>query len=220
MNYTNAGWVYAITNTVNNKQYIGSTRVTPSKRKNVHFSRLRRGVHHSYKLQSGWNAFGERSFRFDVLLVCPADMVIYYENLLLPTASYNIVEAGQNLASARWRGHVKQVRVARSRSDARKASWQNPLHRANRIAGLIRAAKTPEARAKRKAASLGRRHTEKTRATIAAKKHKRVYCPELEVTFFSGKAAAEFFGVCRSAVSNAVRCGSKIASTYALTPVV
>jgi len=216
MNYEGAGYIYAITNRVNGKKYIGSTVCAPTLRRNTHLSRLRRGTHHSYKLQSGWNAFGEHNFEFRVLFVCPADMTLFYENLFLPVANYNILGAGETLAHRRWAGHTKKVRQRVDRSAVIKRSWENPTHRASRIAGLRAALESPETRAKYKKASTGRRHSAETKAVIASKKYKHVFCPTLGVTFFSGITAAEFFGVCRGAISNALRLGTKIAGKYEL----
>lgn len=216
MNYEGAGYIYTIVNRVNGKQYIGSTVCAPALRKNTHLSRLRRGIHHSYKLQSGWDAFGERNFEFRVLFVCPANLTLFYENLFLPMSSYNILGANENLAHRRWIGHTRKVRQRADRSAVIKQSWQNPTHRASRIAGLRATLESPEVRARYKEASTGRRHSAETKAAIAGKKYKRVFCPTLGITFFSGIAAAEFFGVCRGAVSNAIRLGAKIAGKYEL----
>lgn len=58
--------IYAIRNTVNGKVYIGSA-VKFSKRFNTHRSRLKKGAHHSKKLQASWNKHGEAVFVFEVL---------------------------------------------------------------------------------------------------------------------------------------------------------
>lgn len=62
MNYT----IYLITNTTNNKFYVGSTNDAIARR-NVHWRRLRMGVHHSAHLQAAWNTYGEDAFTFTVV---------------------------------------------------------------------------------------------------------------------------------------------------------
>jgi hypothetical protein len=58
--------VYAITNVISHRQYIGSSRQLSS-RFQRHASLLRRGKHHARRLQLAWNTYGEACFRFDVL---------------------------------------------------------------------------------------------------------------------------------------------------------
>lgn len=59
-------YIYAITNTVNNKLYIGRTN-NPNNRKRCHFSELRRNKHNNPKLQNAFNKHGEESFTFSVI---------------------------------------------------------------------------------------------------------------------------------------------------------
>lgn len=59
--------VYAIINTANCKRYVGSSKDLKA-RWAAHLSRLRRGVHHSPKLQASFNKHGESAFQFQVLL--------------------------------------------------------------------------------------------------------------------------------------------------------
>lgn len=58
--------IYTITNTANNKFYVGSTNDAISRRY-VHWRRLRTGVHHSAHLQAAWNKYGEAAFQFSVV---------------------------------------------------------------------------------------------------------------------------------------------------------
>lgn len=89
MDYADAGYVYAITNVANGKRYIGST-INPKKRWVTHKSTLRKGKHHSFVLQRAWDKYGENSFSFTILLVCPAQKRVDYEEKIMPTASYNL----------------------------------------------------------------------------------------------------------------------------------
>ena len=55
------GYLYVITNTVNNKKYVGKT-INFEQRKQQHLSSLRKGIHHSHKLQRAYNKYGEDKF--------------------------------------------------------------------------------------------------------------------------------------------------------------
>lgn len=59
--------IYKITNLINNKVYIGSTRVSFRDRWSKHKSKLRKNDHHSKHLQSAFNKYGEESFKFEVI---------------------------------------------------------------------------------------------------------------------------------------------------------
>lgn len=62
--------IYAILNVANGKAYVGSA-VRFEKRWREHRATLKRGAHHSAKLQNAWNKYGAESFRFDVLEPVP-----------------------------------------------------------------------------------------------------------------------------------------------------
>ena len=58
--------VYKIINIINGKIYIGSS-VNVRKRKNLHFSRLRKNTHECKHLQSAFNKYGEEKFKFEII---------------------------------------------------------------------------------------------------------------------------------------------------------
>ena len=58
--------IYKITNTENNKVYIGES-IRIEKRWEQHLDALRSNSHHSEKLQREYNMFGEEAFRFEVI---------------------------------------------------------------------------------------------------------------------------------------------------------
>ncbi len=62
----NRGGIYKITNTTNNKTYIGSTKNFRI-RKSTHFYKLRRNLHGNKHLQSSYNKHGFSNFIFEVL---------------------------------------------------------------------------------------------------------------------------------------------------------
>jgi len=55
------GYLYIITNKVNGKKYIGKTNDI-NRRITRHFIDLKRGNHHSHKLQRAFNKYGKDNF--------------------------------------------------------------------------------------------------------------------------------------------------------------
>ena len=63
---TKTSGIYLITNTVTKKVYVGSS-VDIKARWKEHLSSLRKGRHHSVKLQRSWDKHGEDIFKFEVI---------------------------------------------------------------------------------------------------------------------------------------------------------
>lgn len=75
--------VYCIENTVNKKQYIGSSK-NVYKRRNRHFSELKNNKHKNVKLQNSYNKYGKDNFIFIIL------ELIEDESLLIKTEQFYI----------------------------------------------------------------------------------------------------------------------------------
>lgn len=85
--------IYKIKNTINHKLYIGSA-VNIHTRWNRHKHNLRKGNHHSIKLQRAWDKYGENNFIFEIMLICNRNDLQFYEQSALDVMnSYN---AGYN----------------------------------------------------------------------------------------------------------------------------
>jgi group I intron endonuclease len=145
--------IYAITNTLNGKRYIGSA-VQFKQRWKKHRTMLRGGYHTCPRLQAAWNKYGEEAFRFDVLEVIPV-----WETLLLREQAWidqqkpeynHCPVAGSRLgtkASPDTRAKIGAAHKGRRLSDEAKAR----ISAAN--TGKVRSA---EARAKVSAARKGK----------------------------------------------------------------
>jgi group I intron endonuclease len=85
--------IYCIENTLSGKKYIGQA-VDIDKRKAVHFSTLKNGVHYNRHLQNSFNKDGEDAFSFKILAYCETSELTYYEqsfvDLYTPEKLYNI----------------------------------------------------------------------------------------------------------------------------------
>lgn len=214
MNYAGACYIYEISNRVNGKRYVGSTIGHPRLRWNTHKSRLRLGKHHSYKLQSAWNSFGQHAFDFKVLLICEKHQMLGYERELIKSASYNIAEdPSLNGLEARWKNHTKRVKVpVTAEAFAKRISdtWRDPVIKAKRIAGIKSTAATEQSKLNRSEASKGRKLSPTTIAKMATAKWKPLLCPELGICFLSQKYAAEYFDVLPTSIANAIKNNGKV----------
>lgn len=218
---TKTAVVYEILNCANGKRYVGSTQQRPKARWNMHRSLLRRGQHHSYRLQSAWNSFGEAAFAFKVLLVCAQNDVLDYETRLLPLANYNVQQNPCNRGvEGRWAGHVKKQKPPIVPwGMLRSQEWKDPAVRLRRIEGMRKSMARPEVRAKRVVISTGRVMPRAAIERAARAKWRPVYCPEIGCSFLSQKHAAEYFGVVPPAISNALSQGCRIAGKFSLVRV-
>ena len=91
--------VYSITNIVNNKRYIGSSKSSFHSRKTKHYNKLIKGIHYNEHLQNAWNKYGENNFIFEVINICSIDDVVINEGLFIKNYKTNFREFGYNIAS-------------------------------------------------------------------------------------------------------------------------
>ena len=133
------GVVYEIRNARNGKRYVGSS-INFQKRKEGHLYKLRANKHHSGHLQAAWNADGEASFSFGVLLVCASKDLFFYEQLVIDAfdscgdAGYNIAKlAGTTRGTVVWSQEQREEMAMRTKSwwaslpEEKKARWSMPL---------------------------------------------------------------------------------------------
>ena len=87
--------VYVLRNIETNKCYIGSTIMTFKKRMEHHLWNLRENKHKNQHLQNAWNKYGEGSFVFSILELCPVELLNQQEVYWI--SYYNSMENGYNL---------------------------------------------------------------------------------------------------------------------------
>lgn len=95
------GYIYKITNTNNNKCYIGVTSKSEvNERWSAHKSSIKRGIGCPL-LMKAFNKYGEESFKFEVLIICFDEDVFKFEdeyirkyNSLSPNG-YNVAHGGK-----------------------------------------------------------------------------------------------------------------------------
>lgn len=95
----NKSGIYKITNTINDKCYIGSA-VNIKNRWVQHIKHLNSDNHHSVYLQRAWNKDGKENFKFEILLICLKEELLIKEQSFLDwlNPEYNMCKiAGSSL---------------------------------------------------------------------------------------------------------------------------
>jgi group I intron endonuclease len=107
--------IYSITNMVDGKRYVGSAH-SFTRRWRVHTSQLRRGAHPNRKLQAAWNKYGEESFEFEKIALCPITDLLAAEQIRIDRLKpeYNLTPtAGSQLGFKFTREAIERAVSAR-----------------------------------------------------------------------------------------------------------
>lgn len=172
--------IYQIVNTINHKIYIGSA-VNLANRKSQHWSRLSKNVHRNPHLKNSWNKYGADVFEFEILITCPRDLLLFYEQQFLDLGKpeYNICKKADSplgrklseehrakiskslLGNTHTLGHKH---TEKTRAKMREAAKHKPpvSEETRRKIGISKLGNTN---------MLGKHHTEKTRR-IMSEKHR------------------------------------------------
>lgn len=154
--------IYAITNKVNGKKYIGSA-IHFHKRWIRHKSALKSGLHHSEKLQRAWNKYGSDAFELSILeIIDNKESMLSREQYWMDLTKCS--EVGYNILCT-------------------AGSMLGKKHKPESIA-KCRAAKvgvifSDEHKAKLSAWQLGSKHSEETKAKRSASLKGRPRAPEV-----------------------------------------
>ena len=162
--------VYKITNIINGKIYIGSS-INIAKRKCMHFSDLRRGVHCNDFLQKSFNKHGEDAFSFDIIEICfPEDCIKkeqYYLDLYTPINAdfgYNICKVAGSVLGIKRSDETKKRVSEVKKSQNVKISEEIKLHLSKINTGKKLSQETKDKIGK---SSKGRRMSEEAKLKIS-----------------------------------------------------
>jgi group I intron endonuclease len=181
--------IYKITNTVNQKIYVGSA-VNLQARFNNHKSHLRKNTHHSIKLQRAWNKYGEDAFIFSVIeFVHETENLIkreqFYFDVLIPFGKngYNIATVAGSILGVKRSDETKEkLRIASGSrthteetkikiSESKKGNSKHyPMTDSGRKSFLekMKGRKlSPEHRAKCSLGMKGKKHSEETKKRMS-----------------------------------------------------
>lgn len=110
--------IYKITNTVNNKIYIGCASNIRT-RINGHLYNLKNGIHDNYYLQNSWNKYGKESFTYEIVELCKIEDLHSREhywvlllNCLDKNIGYNLKPTDPNGCSIHSEETKEKLRIA------------------------------------------------------------------------------------------------------------
>lgn len=180
--------IYQIRHTGNGKVYVGSA-VNIAKRFGMHQRMLRRGAHHSIKLQRAWDKYGASAFSFSVLETVEDKARLlereqfWLDQLNSASHGYNITPTAGSLLGFKHtpetRRKMSKAKIGAERSEehclklsaalsGRKMSAESRQKMRDAKLGKTRKPHSPETRAKMSAAALGRTFSDLTLARMSA----------------------------------------------------
>lgn len=89
--------IYTITNIINSKIYVGSTKQSFNKRRNQHYHLLRKNKHPNKYLQSSYNLYGEENFIFEILEEVLPEFCLSQEQYWMNMLNVTNRDCGYNL---------------------------------------------------------------------------------------------------------------------------
>lgn len=175
--------IYKITNTANNKVYIGRTVGTLRKRRNKHFYVLRNHVRPNSHFQHAFDKYGEEAFKFEEIEKCSSiemmrEREIYWIAFYKSNDrefGYNQTEGGEGLAMI---SHEKRMEIGRKASSKLKGRKMPEWHKQ-------KISKTNKGRV------LTEEWKEKCSRSMKAK-YEKGELPWLKPTYFSGEKHGMF----------------------------
>lgn len=158
--------IYEIQNLTNGKVYVGSSQ-NLQKRKCGHFCNLRKGTSGHPYLQNAWNRYGEKNFKFSVLIYCSIDDLLLYEQRFL-----DIVQSKYNSSptAGNNRGHKHSDEAKKNMSKARLGIEFSKEHRRNiskALSNTKRSSLSKERKHKISEALLGRKLSKERKHKIS-----------------------------------------------------
>lgn len=170
MNY-NTG-IYQIVNQTNMKRYIGSA-VNLKKRKNEHFRLLKKNKHYSINIQRSYNKYGKEFFKFETILYCDKENLIFYEQRAINAYDfkrelYNISPTAGNCSGRKLSEETKEK--LRKANLGKKYSKETKIKMSKAVKGRKH---TKNAIKNMSEAHKGKKYTEESRKKMSDSAKKR-----------------------------------------------
>lgn len=222
------GSIYKVTNKVTNDLYIGQTINSVYRRWSAHISN---SINPKFTLGKAIKQFGIDNFNCEEIYVAftrdelNSAEINFIKEL---NTTYNMTKGGagkpDKIITQRQRDTASKLSKERWantewRDKTIKALWGNIEVKNRRITSLKKALQKPETKQKFVRAQLGRKMSSSAIYKSAKAKWKPIFCKELNITFLSQKAAAEYIGSLVTSVANAIKNEGKVQNKYTLVRV-
>ena len=178
--------IYEILNTANGKRYIGQASHI-RKRWEQHRWHLKRGLHHSPPLQRAWNKYGERSFKFRVILTCAVSMLDFYEQQLLDKVKpeYNLAPIAGSSRGVKHPPRTAEQRATNARAQlGKRHTLESRRHMSDVFKGRVY---SKEAVAKSAASRTGGKRSEDARRNMSLAQIGKKRSPEHRAAMSAGR---------------------------------
>lgn len=180
--------IYSITNTINNKKYIGQS-IKVEHRIADHKWALKHNRHGNNHLQNSFNKYGEESFTFDIICECKEDELDDLERYYIYTYNCTNSKYGYNAETGgctnKHASEELKAKMRKNRGGEKSAMW-----------GKKHSEETKKIMREK---ALGRKLSEETKKKLSishkGKNCKYFYCVETDTTFCGAQAASEFAGL-------------------------
>lgn len=158
--------VYEIVNKINGHKYVGSS-IDIRRRWQEHKNDLRKEKHHNTYLQRAWNKYGEKCFKFKVLVYANQKESLRIENLLLDSNKYEYNIAQDAFAPMLGRKASKETRQKMSR--AQKGREITKEHKENLSRALKGRVFPHQYHLSKNFSFSGKTHSKETKAVMSKK---------------------------------------------------
>ena len=186
--------IYAIVHIASGRRYVGSAQ-NVNGRFRSHRYMLRKGIHHSVKLQRAWKKYGPEAFSWTIIETVP-DLALMIGREQHWMDHHFAVRDGFNVHpnASGPRGHKMSAEIKAAFSAARKGRLKGPQsaeHRANLSAARMGSKWSMEDRAKMSARLMGKPRPEATRAKMRDVLTQRNKTPEMRAVSAKNGAASK-----------------------------
>ncbi len=128
--------VYALTNSITNRAYVGSSKDILNRRAS-HFWQMRNGRHKNHLMQADFDQHGADAFDFIILHEAPLDIARQLEQACIDTGDfgYNLAKkaSGGGAQNAHTRERMSKAKVGKRHAPETINQAQNPPYRAFRV---------------------------------------------------------------------------------------